>query len=611
MKINQDVYFVKNDIVSIPRNTFYRTQNRKDTFNMGDLVPCFCDEVIPGDTFDMKYKMLLRLNSPQIKPTMDDLEYKIWFFFVPFRLTENDWAEIIGNYRENPDWTQDVSKICSTIEIPTGGFAVGSVADKFGLPVLSGVGEKINANPFRAYVLIHDTWFRDENLQRTCFVDKTNNNKVGVNNINGDYITDAVLGGALLPLYKRHDYFTSALPGAQKGSSVELPLGDRANVYGVAPLSGFYGDSSTLNSLYKTHSINGSSLSAPRLGVFNSTLTNLRHLDSFPGNGGSVSGYGSAHGVLPVGSDGLSYSNTPIVDSINLFANANPDVYNLFKNDLGSPSGLTPLYADLTNATAVSVNDLRYAFQAQLIKECDARNGNRYNEILLGHYGVRSGDARLQLPEYLGCASCLVNSHQVVQTSSTTNDSPQGNLSAFSQTTMSKHIFKKSFTEHGYVIGVMGVRVKTRTYSQGINAMWSALGRFQFYWSELAHIGEQPIKNKEIYTSNNLTQNDEVFGYQEAWARYRYLSNVATGLMRPNVSENLAVWNYVDNYTSLPTLSAEWMKEDKSNLDRTLAVGSSITNQFMIDMIFENKATRPLPIHSIPELIDHRGNLII
>ena len=567
MRINQDVYFVKNDIVKIPRNTFNRIQNRKDTFNMGDLVPCFCDEVVPGDTFDLKFKMLLRLTSPQIKPTMDDLEYKIWFFFVPFRLVEQDWAEIIGNYRDNPDWTMDTSKTCSSVIIPDAGFAVGSVADKFGLPVKRGAGIKINADPFRGYCLIHDTWFRDENLQRSVFVDKSNTDTIGVDNINGDYLTDAVLGGKLLPLYKRHDYFTSALPGPQKGSPVTLSLGDKANVIG---------DSTRLHSI-------GSG------GYIFTQDTDINDFGDL--TLGTVDAYGTS-------------SNS----SVMTYNSINPGSVSSFGLNKVSYSNLV---ADLSNATAMSVNDLRYAFQAQLIKECDARNGNRYNEILLGHYGVRSGDARLQLPEYLGSASCLVNSHQVVQTSSTTQDSPQGNLSAFSQTTLSKHIFKKSFTEHGYVIGVMGVRVKTRTYCQGINKMWSHFGRFQFYWPELAHIGEQPILNKEIYAQDKTDVNDQVFGYQEAFAEYRYLNNIATGLMRPDVSQNLAVWNYADNYNSLPTLSADWMVEDKSNLDRTISITSQLTDQFMIDMIFENKSTRPMPVHSVPELIDHRGNLII
>ena len=562
MKINQDVYFIKNDIVKVPRNTFNRVQNRKDTFNMGDLVPCYCDEVIPGDTFNINFSMLLRLTSPQIKPAMDDLEFKVWFFFVPFRLVESDWAEIIGNYRDNPDWTIDTSKTCSTIQIPDNGFAVGSVADKFGLPVKRGAGVKINADPFRAYCLIHDTWFRDENLQRSVFVDKSNNNKIGVDNITGDYLTDAVLGGKLLPLYKRHDYFTSALPGPQKGAAVTLSLGDKAPVVGNG--LNFH----SISSENKRYRLETDLISDTSGYLVNGGTNQPNHELSVDISGTSV---------LPATTQ-IGYSN---------------------------------LVADLANATAMTVNDLRYAFQAQLIKECDARNGNRYNEILLGHYGVRSADARLQLPEYLGSASCLVNSHQVVQTSSTTQDSPQGNLSSFSQTTLKKHIFKKSFTEHGYVIGVMGVRVKTRTYSQGINKMWFHMSRFEFYYPELAHIGEQPIKNKEIFVQNNSNVNNEVFGYQEAFAEYRYLPNIATGLMRPDVDQNLAVWNYADSYETLPTLSATWMQEDKTNLDRTLSLGSSLVDQFMIDMIFENKSTRPMPVHSVPELIDHRGNLII
>ena len=583
-KMNTDIRFTLNSILKVPRTTFNRNQKNITTFNSGDLVPLFLDEVLPGDSYSLKLGSVIRFNSPLIRPVMDDAKMSVWAFFVPKRIVENNWEQLIANYRDNPDWTSDVNLTMSSIQIPSGGFAVDSVADHFGIPVLSGEGVKVIHAPFRAYCLIWDNWFRDENLQNSITVNTGFSNVVGVNNISGNYITDAILGGKMCPLNKIHDYFTSALPAPQEGSPSIIGIGATAPVYGNGcGLTMEYRSTTTLPNNWSS-----------TLGL---STSNNSHLVPFNSNGA----------YIPIGGDGkLTRNDNYVNDSpVNIISKQKSKIDNV-------GSGV---YADLSAATSISVNDLRYAVQVQMIKETDARYGNRYKEFLMGHFGVISSDARLQIPEYLGSATFNIETQQVAQTGSTDNTTPQANVAAYSLTNNVSHLFTKSFTEHGYIVVVGGVRVGHRTYSQGLNQIWDRFTRFDNYFPELSHIGEQPILNQEIYLQDKPVGGDganrEVFGYQEAWASYRYLPNQATGLMRPNVPNSLAVWNYADNYGSLPTLSGEWMKEDKVNIDRTLALGSSSTPQFIADFYFKNKATRPMPLHSIPGLVDHSGQIII
>lgn len=580
-KLNSDIRFTLNSILKVPRTTFNRNQKNITTFNSGDLVPLFCDEVLPGDTYSLDLGSVVRFNSALIRPVMDDAKVNVWAFFVPKRLVESNWQSLIANYRDNPDWTTDVNLSMSSLTIPTGGFAVDSVADHFGIPVGQGAGKKIVHAPIRAYCLIWDSWFKYENLQQSITVNTNFADTLGVNNINGSYLTDAIKGGRMCPLNKIHDYFTSALPAPQEGSPSIIGIGATAP---VLPSS-----ANAYTDLLNSKALNNSITFSTR---------------GIGGNWGNVSGTNSANLAisgtyntthLPVGS---------LYDSGSASANANSPYL--------APNNL---YADLSSATAISVNDLRYAVQVQMIKETDARYGNRYKEFLLGHFGVVSADARLQIPEFLGSATFNIDTQQVAQTSSTDATTPQASVAAYSLTNNVSHLFTKSFTEHGYIIVVGGVRVAQRTYSQGLNKMWTRFTRFDNYFPELSHIGEQPILNQEIYLQDQPVggdgENVEVFGYQEAWADYRYLPNQATGYMRPNVSGSLAVWNYADNYNSLPTLSGAWVQEDKANINRTLAIGSSETPMFLGDFYFKNKATRPMPLHSVPGLVDHSGKIII
>lgn len=582
-KLNTDIRFTLNSILKVPRTTFNRNQKNITTFNSGDLVPLFIDEVLPGDTYKLDLGSVIRFSNPLIRPVMDDAKMNVWAFFVPKRIVEDNWEQLIANYRDNPDWTSDVNLAMSSLQVPTGGFAVDSVADHFGIPVGAGAGVKVVHAPFRAYCLIWDNWFRDENLQNSITVNTGFSELLGVNNISGSYITDAVLGGRMCPLNKVHDYFTSALPAPQEGSASVIGIGSTAPIYGNGKaLTLTNSNSNILSNTQIGNLYAGSNPERLKTATVEST--------SFNPNVGSSNGNGTYLGV--------SFQNLPQKGQTYL------------NNQVDSN-----IYADLSAATSITVNDLRYAVQVQNIKETDARYGNRYKEFLMGHFGVISSDARLQIPEYLGSASFNIQTQQVAQTGSTNSTTPQANVAAYSLTNNVSHLFMKSFTEHGYIIVVGGVRVAHRTYSQGLNQLWDRFTRFDNYFPALSHIGEQPILNQEIYLQNKPVGGDganrEVFGYQEAWAAYRYLPNQATGLMRPNVSGSLAVWNYADNYGSLPTLSADWIKEDKTNIDRTLSLSSTAAPQFIADFYFKNKATRPMPLHSVPGLLDHSGKIII
>lgn len=580
-KLNTDIRFSLNSILKVPRTTFFRNQKNITTFNSGDLVPLFCDEVLPGDTYSLDLGSVVRFNSALIRPVMDDAKVNVWAFFVPKRLVESNWQSLIANYRDNPDWTTDVNLSMSSLTIPTGGFAVDSVADHFGVPVGQGAGEKIVHAPIRAYCLIWDNWFRDENLQQSITVNTSFADTLGVSNINGSYLTDAIKGGRMCPLNKIHDYFTSALPAPQEGSPSIIGIGATAPVYGTDQ---------------------GLTVNARNSGGLVTAYTFGNHVGSSVGEVSRLYNYSTQ----PLSGSGLTGSQSTFGEAVPV---------NVMTKEYAKDNYLnSTIYADLSAATSISVNDLRYAVQVQMIKETDARYGNRYKEFLLGHFGVVSADARLQIPEYLGSATFNIDTQQVAQTSSTDSTTPQGSVAAYSLTNNVSHLFTKSFTEHGYVIVVGGVRVAHRTYSQGLNKIWTRFTRFDNYFPELSHIGEQPILNQEIYLQDKSVGGDEntqVFGYQEAWADYRYLPNQATGYMRPNVSGSLAVWNYADNYNSLPTLSGAWIQEDRANINRTLAISSTNTPMFLGDFYFKNKATRPMPLHSVPGLVDHSGKIII
>lgn len=571
MNRNSNSRFAQAPQVDIQRSTFDRSSGHKTTFNAGKLVPIYVDEVLPGDTFEMKTSAIIRGSTP-IFPVMDNANLDIYFFFVPNRLVWDHWKEFNGENTTNK-WEQTIEYSIPQMAPPTGngtvvGWEKGTLADYMGIPTLIGPGApQSNANwtvnhlPFRAYCLIWNEWFRDQNLQDPVLID------TGDSQTNGTHLVPeinpivnqnqaALTGANLLPVNKYFDYFTGALPEPQKGPDVLLPLGQTAPIVTQA----------------KPNTILGTSA----MTFWNSAFTKTGKTHNL---GIQVTGTNQGKLAFNAGEE------TTVLNSINAI-----------------PNNLT---ADLSNATAATINELRLAFQLQKLYERDARGGTRYIEIIKSHFGVTSPDARLQRPEYLGGERIPINIDQVIQTSGTMEGTtPQGNTGAYSLTGNQGSYFKHSFVEHGYVLGLACVRTE-HTYQQGLEKIWNRKNRFDFYWPALANIGEQAILNKEIYLQSVKEVNEQAFGYQEAWAEYRYKPSRVSSAFRSNVTGSLDAWHYADYYEALPVLSAEWIEETYKNVDRTLAVQSTLEDQYIADFWFKCKCTRPMPVYSIPGLIDH------
>lgn len=557
MNRNVESHFALNPTrIDMSRSTFDRSSSVKTSFNAGDIVPFFCEEVLPGDTFNVRSSKVVRMQT-LLTPLMDNVYLDTYYFFVPNRLVWQHWKEFNGENTESA-WIPQTEYSVPQIKAPSGGWSVGTIADYFGLP--TGVENiSVSALPFRAYALVMNEWFRDQNLQDPLVVPVDDATVVGVNT--GTFVTDVAKGGKPYIAAKYHDYFTSCLPAPQRGPDVTLKVASQGDLPVVTKSDGI--PASTYPNLQFGKNLSGS-YSAPVSGdLWNITEQNISELKSYPGSGALPSG--NSFGLYPV----------------NLWA----------KNS--------------ENAIVATINQLRMAFQIQKLYERDARGGTRYIEVLKSHFGVTSPDARLQRPEYLGGNRVPINVNQVIQQSGTGAgaDTPQGTVVGMSQTTDTHHDFIKSFTEHGYIIGVMVARYD-HTYQQGIERHWSRKTRFDYYWPVFANIGEQAVLNKEIY-AQGTPKDDEVFGYQEAWSDYRYKPNRVTGEMRSAYSQSLDVWHLADDYSSLPSLSDSWIREDKNIIDRVLAVKSTVSNQLFADIYVQNRATRPMPMYSVPGLIDH------
>jgi len=560
--MSKEYSFNKAEINKMPRSSFRLDQNIKTTFNVGKLIPFYVQEILPADTFDLTTSAIIR-TSTVLKPVMDNLILDYYYFYVPNRIMFDEWKNLMG---ESVDAWDDANDYQTPIIDLQGEFGeeldIGSVGDYMGIPTeydygltnsVAVPGCQINSLPFRAYAMIYNEWFRDQNLIDPLLI---------------LYDTDptqdiAIMSGQPLNVAKYHDYFTSCLPSPQKGDSVYIPWDDI-----LLPVV----------ATATTHGLKTGSTPAPA------------PAKSVDATSGAATGTNKTMGVESSSGNLALITNTPtLAGGYQTFSNLWAD-----SNVTGATTGTT------------TINALRLAFQIQKIYEKDARGGTRYVEILKSHFGVISPDARQQRPEFLGGGTQTLGMQQVTQTAGTTNGSSLGvgNLSAFSFTGHTKKGFVKSFTEHGFILGLAVVRWKP-TYAQGIQKFWLRHERFDYYDPSLAHIGEQPVYKTELMAGIGDQITAEVFGYQEAWADYRYNPNRVSALFRPYVTGSLGIWNYADDYVAEMSLNQAFIEIDETNIDRTLAVASSVSHQIIADIYLSIKATRPMPLFSVPGLIDH------
>lgn len=518
------------------------------TINTGDIVPIYFDEVLPGDTVKLRTNTLVRMLTP-INPVMDNAWIDIYFFFVPRRLTWEHWEEFMGENKTDA-WTQETEYTIPQLNAPEGGWDEKSIAHYLGARMNTD-GISIDAQYVRSYVAIYNEWFRNQNVSEPAEMSKGDSDTTGNNGDN--YVTDLQKGGHFAKAVKYADYFTRALIEPQKGPDVLIPLGNTAKVY-----------AGTTSETFE---------------IPNDSRINWRYIDGTTGEPTTPSYMTELEGRGD-GAAAYMQSEDAATSAKGTYAPNN-------------------LYADLSNAGAATINQLRQAFAIQRMYEIDARGGTRYIEILAAHFGVNSPDARLQRPEYLGGKRIPINMTDVVQNSATDAVTPQGNTAGMSKTIDSHDCFTKSFVEHGILMGLAVIRTE-HTYQQGIPKILSRKTRQDFYFPELANIGEVGIKNKEIF-AQGTSADDEIFGYQEAWAEYRYpVNNRVCGELNSDYTTPLDSWHYADDYSTLPTLSDTWIKETSANVARTLAIQSQA--QFKADFYYNQTWTRMMPIYSVPSL---------
>lgn len=597
--------------VSIERSTLNRSCRKLASQNVGSVVPVFMDEVLPGDTFKVKTSKVVRMQTLKT-PMLDDIELDVYWFYCPSRILWSHFPNFLGENTESA-WIPETEYSIPQITAPSGGWQVGTIADYLGIPPLVS-GISVNALPFRGYAKIMEDWFRSTPVQDPIVIPNGDSTVVGSNGDN--YITDTAKGGMPFTANRYHDYFSSCLPSPQYGESSKITLAQEGTlpVYAIGnPNEHFWSGKAT------------SAARSAYVDAVNAAYPVMYETKDAPGPSDGASNWVfpkifQAEGPISNDKYGLLKINGQTSSPYETFLQSSPGMsgvtnYGYDEINLGHPtafttnqSGLTPvnLVADFSGNNALAyttINELRQAFQIQRWMEKTARSGNRMTEILHGHFGVTSPDARLQRSEYLGGNRVRLNIRQITQTSSTTETSPMGDVAGMSVTTDTHYDFEKSFVEHGYLFGLACARYK-HTYQQGIPREFLRRTKWDFYWPSLAHLGETAVYNSQLYAQGD-SHDSEVFGYQEAWAEYRYKPNTVSGMLRTVSNSGLDSWHLADYYTELPYLSADWLKEDKTNVDRVLAVTSDVSDQLFFDFYFDCKATRCMPLYSIPGLIDH------
>lgn len=572
MNRNKDAGFNQVPRLDITRSRFKRRQDVKLTMNAGQLIPFYVDEVLPGDTFSVDQAAIIRMTTP-IFPVMDNCYMDVYYFNVPCRILWDHFKRFMGENDTGPwaqtqEYTIPQVKVTGTAEKPAP--YEGSILDYMGIPTKISKGAStaftINALPMRAYAMIWQEWFRDQNVDNPAInstadatVNYTDDESKGMDAATPDLeyiLQNAYTGGRPLPVNKFHDYFTSALPSPQKaGEPVTIPI------TGNAPIEAYLDKDMTKEAGWLKNKLTGN-VSYP-WGWDTTENAALRQ-------------NGLMEGVVKSGY--------------------------LFSNEKGTEtSEVAYIGANLNKVQSTTINQLRQAFQVQKYYEQLARGGSRYREMIYSLFHTKISDKTVQIPEYLGGTRITINMSQVIQTSGTTAESPQGNTAAVSVTPYNGSMFTKSFEEHGYVIGVCCIR-HDHTYQQGLEKMWSRKTNLDFYYPVFANLGEQAILKKELYLTGTATD-EQAFGYQEAWAEYRMKPNRISGKFRSNATGTLDSWHYGDNYKETPSLSQAWMKEGDSEIQRTLAVDNE--PQFIMDTIIDNTSVRPMPMYSIPGLVDH------